>query len=251
MPYARLSTSKIARLADCHPNTVRLYEVWGLLPPVERSPKGYRLYTPAHAAQMVFARTALNTVWPGRPIRRSTIALVKKAATGDLGGALEMAYRHLAIAQAELVQAEIAASLVERWAQGAPTESRLKPLRMRQAAELLNITTDTLRNWERNGLIDIPRDEHNGYRQIGGEEVARLRVIRMLRSSGYSTMSILRMLSQLEEDRGTDIRRALDTPREDEDIAFAADRWVTTLRQMEALARRLIEMLEERVAKNC
>ena len=47
MPYNALSTTKIARAAGCHPNTVRLYEQWGFLPPVERSPSGYRLYTQA------------------------------------------------------------------------------------------------------------------------------------------------------------------------------------------------------------
>ena len=32
MPYNRLSTSKIAKIVGCHPNTVRMYEAWGLLP---------------------------------------------------------------------------------------------------------------------------------------------------------------------------------------------------------------------------
>jgi len=37
-----LLASNLARAAGIHPNTARLYEAWGLLPPVERSPKGYR-----------------------------------------------------------------------------------------------------------------------------------------------------------------------------------------------------------------
>ena len=31
-----------------HPNTVRLYEEWGFLPPVPRAPNGYRLYDQRH-----------------------------------------------------------------------------------------------------------------------------------------------------------------------------------------------------------
>ncbi|MBL7200262.1 MAG: MerR family DNA-binding transcriptional regulator [Anaerolineae bacterium] len=40
-----LRTSDIARAVGAHPNTVRLYEEWGFLPPIPRSPAGYRMYT--------------------------------------------------------------------------------------------------------------------------------------------------------------------------------------------------------------
>jgi hypothetical protein len=43
MPYNKLSTSKIAKAVGCHPNTVRLYEQWGLIQPVPRSAKGLSL----------------------------------------------------------------------------------------------------------------------------------------------------------------------------------------------------------------
>ena len=38
-----LLTSEVAAAAGVHPNTVRLYEQWGFIPPVPRGPKGYRL----------------------------------------------------------------------------------------------------------------------------------------------------------------------------------------------------------------
>ncbi len=247
MPYHRLSTAKIARAVGCHPNTVRLYEQWGLLPPVERSRTGYRLYTTAHLNQMRLARLALNAPWPGRAIRRSVTALVKLAATGDLGAALEDAYRHLALVQAERSQAEAAARLLERWAQGAPTDPTVRPLRIREVAGLLGLTTDILRNWERNGLLSVPRDPGNGYRLYTQTEIARLRVIRMLRNTGYSPMAILRMLVQLDGEGSDDLRASLDTPSPDEDVYSAADRWITTLAGQEELALKLIDLIEERI----
>ncbi|HSJ53701.1 MAG TPA: MerR family transcriptional regulator, partial [Anaerolineae bacterium] len=87
---AHLYTSEVAREVGVHPNTVRLYEEWGLLPPVPRSTSGYRLYSRAHLDQMRLARTALHGPWPGRNIRRSVLDMVHQAASGDLGGALEM-----------------------------------------------------------------------------------------------------------------------------------------------------------------
>lgn len=90
-------TSDVAKAAGCHPNTVRLYEAWGFIPPVSRTSSGYGQFTKAYVNCMTPARLAFRGPWPGRAIRRSVIALVKQAATGDLGGALEAAYAHLAV----------------------------------------------------------------------------------------------------------------------------------------------------------
>jgi len=79
-----LRTSDLSKAVGVHPNTVRLYEEWGFLPPIPRSPGGYRLFTPAHLDQMRLARLALADAWPGRLIRRSALKLVRQAATGDL-----------------------------------------------------------------------------------------------------------------------------------------------------------------------
>ena len=247
MPYHKLSTAKIAKDVGCHPNTVRLYEQWGFLPPVPRSRSGYRLYTNEHLDQMRLARLALNSAYPGRNIRRSASELILKAASGDLGGALERAYHHLGLVRTELVQAEAAASLLERWAQGIPADSTAQRLHISQAAKLLGLTPDILRNWEANGLLQVPRNPDNGYRLYGPPELARLRIIRMLRNSGYSPMSILRMLTQLDDNLTQDVRHALDTPRPDEDLYSASDRWLSTLRDQEERAQRIITHLEERI----
>ena len=245
MPYNRLSTSKIAKIVGCHPNTVRMYESWGLLPPVPRAANGYRQYTQDHLYQMKLARTALNTAWPGKNIRQAAIDLVHQCARGDLGGALENAYRYLVLVQSERNQAEMAAELVSRWAQGFPADTTGNGLHIREAALHLNVTSDQLRNWERNGLLDVPKDPHNGYRIYGAPELARARVIRVLRNAGYSLMAIYRMLNQLDVDSSTDIKRALDTPRPDEDVSFAPDHWLSTLAGIENSARELIRILEE------
>jgi DNA-binding transcriptional MerR regulator len=244
-----LRTSDVAKAADCHPNTVRLYEEWEFIPPVSRTASGYRQFTEAHADHMVLARMALRGSWPGRAIRRSIIALVKQAATGDLGGALEAAYAHLALVYAERAQAESAVRLLERWAQGTPADATRDPLRIGETAELLGVTRDMLRNWERNGLLDVPRDPNNNYRYYGAEEISRLRVIRMLIRAGYSIMAILRMLLQLDRGTTDDLSQALDTPAPDEDVYSAADRWLSALAEQEQRAADIIAQLEMMIHK--
>jgi DNA-binding transcriptional MerR regulator len=244
-----LSTSQLAKAVGVHPNTVRRYGEKGFLPPVQRSPSGYRRFTARHLDCLRLTRLVFSDVFPGKAIYQSGLHLIYVTASGDLGGALELAYRHLALVQSERAQADVAVDLLERWALGAPADATSRPLQIKQAAQLLGISIDILRSWDRNGLIDIPRDPSNGYRLYRARELSRLRVIRMLSRAGYSTGAILRMLIQLDRGETTDLRRALDTPRPDEDVYMASDRWLTTLSDHEQRARKIIALLEEMIHK--
>jgi len=236
-------TGDLANAVGVHVNTVRLYEDWGLLPPIPRSHSGYRRYTEAHLAQMHLARAALDGVLVGR-IKKAAFGMVQQAATGDLGGALERSYMLLALAQAERAQAEVAASFLERWASGQVTERLPRPLKVREVAELLSVSNDVLRNWERNGLIRVLRHPRSRYRLYGAVEVSRLRVIRMLRDAGYSTMAVLRMVRQLDGGSAQNLRQALDTPPPEEDVYSATDRWLSALQAQEERLLKIIEQLE-------
>ncbi len=242
-PLRPLRTSDLARAVGVHPNTVRLYEAWVFLPPVPRSVSGYRLFSKAHLDQMRLARLALHGDWPGRAIRQSALALVRTAAAGDIDGALALAYQHLALVHGERAQASAAAAYLEKWARGRPAAGRRSPLPIREAAKRLGVTPDVLRNWEKNGLLTVPRDPKNGYRLYGAAELGRARVIRMLARAGHSTMAILRMLYRLDEGQTQNLSLVLDTPRPDEDVLTAADRWFSSLSEQERRARQMIRML--------
>ena len=244
-----LSTSQLAKAVGVHPNTVRRYVDRGFLPPVDRSPAGYRRFTERHLDCLRLTRLVFSNLFPGKAIYGSGIHIILVTVGGDLGGALELAYRHLALVQSERAQADVAADLLERWAAGTPAEAISQPLQIGQTAQLLGVSIDILRNWDRNGLIAIPRDPFNGYRRYGAKEISRLRVIRMLSRAGYSTGAILRMLVQLDRGETTDLRHALDTPRPDEDVYLASDQWLTTLTEHEKRARQIIALLEEMIRK--
>jgi DNA-binding transcriptional MerR regulator len=244
-----LSTSQLAKAVGVHPNTVRRYVERGFLPPVARSLSGYRRFTERHLDCLRLTRLVFSSLYPGRAIFQSGIHIIHVTAGGELGGALELAYHHLALVQSERAQAEVAADLLERWALGAPADATSQPLQIGQAARLMGISIDILRSWDRNGLIDIPRDPANGYRRYGSKELSRLRVIRMLSRAGYSTAAILCMLLQLDRGETTDLRRALDTPRPDEDVYLASDRWLSTLSEHEERARQIIALIEEMIQK--
>jgi DNA-binding transcriptional MerR regulator len=241
MPSRFLRTSAIATAVNVHPNTVRLYETWGFLPPVSRSQTGYRQFTGNHLEQMRLARMALQWPYPGG--KGVVIELVKQAAAGNLAEALALAYHFLAQVESEQAQAETAVTFLEQWAQGQVMVGDERPLSISEAARGLALTGDTLRNWERNGLLTVPRHPQSGYRQYGPPEIGRLRLIRVLRQAGYSMTAILRVLRQFDAGERQKLRQVLDTADPQADIYYIADNWLTTLATVEQRAQAIIQQL--------
>jgi DNA-binding transcriptional MerR regulator len=246
MPFHALSTLKVARAAGVHPNTVRLYESLGFISPVPRNPSGYRLFDPLHLDQMLLARLVMGGAFPGSYLRRSGVRVVRSAAAKDFQSMLIDAQDHLDNVLEERQRAEEGAAVVEQWASGENDDiENIPSLSIGQMAKELNVSIDMLRNWERSGLLTTPRNPDNRYRMYGAEEHSRLRVIRMLIRSGYSTMAVLRMLATFDSGERHNLRDVLDTPRPDEDILTAPDRWLTTLEDTEDRARAILRLAQE------
>jgi len=243
-----MNTSDIARETGVHPNTVRKYETWGLLPPIPRNTSGYRLFTESHLDQMRLARMALLGEYPGRQIRTSGLTLVKQAARGDLYNALQSAYHCLALVRKERNKAETAVEILEQWALETP-EDDFEPVPIRKAAELVEASVDMIRHWQRNGLIKVPQNPQNRYRLFGTTEIRQLKVIHMLSSAGYSTMAILRMMLQLEQGNTKALSQVLNTPGPDEDVYCAADHRLFSLDKWEQKFCDVITHLKEMIVK--
>jgi DNA-binding transcriptional MerR regulator len=236
-------TAQIARLIGVHPNTIRFYEELRLLPKIPRTESGYRIFDDRHLAQLRFLRVAFRAEIISDRLRQEVYAIVKTAAMGDLDGAYRDTANYLAHLRAEKSRAEEAISIA--WNITMDSESPDEEIIFHgrvKAAESLGVTIDVLRDWERNGLLEVPRDA-NKYRKYGLTEMKRLKVIRILRSAHYSMMSIRRMLARLDRE-DADIREALNTPDEEEDVITAADHYVTALDSAEKDALEMMKMLD-------
>ncbi len=239
-----LRTSDLAKELGVHVNTIRLYEASGFLSHVSRRTNGYRQYCTIHLEQARLAHLALH--WPYVGNKQHLIDLVKSAADGDLGMAMEFAYEYLATVRTERTHAEAAIEFLERWAAGHALDASPHPMHIRQAAARLNVSVDMLRNWERNGLLTISRDSTNQYRLYGSADLGRLRVIRMLVKSGFSLSAILHMLQQADSGNIKNLREALSIPPEEdthEYVVVASDHWLTSLLKLEQRAQEIIEQI--------
>lgn len=220
----------MAKAAGVHPNTIRAYEDLELISPVPREENGYRRFSELHLDQVKLIRMNLKCTYLGDRISDTAYDILHLSARGMLSEALSQAEHLLIMIRKEKEQAEQAFKYLEDWAVGLETYDNTIGLQTREAAGLLNITIDMLYNWERNSLIKVPRKD-NGYRIYGDYEIKRLMVIRILRQARYGSMSILRVMSHLDGGRREDLKKVIDTPEPDSDVAYLAfsDNWISTL----------------------
>lgn len=215
-----------------------------LLPVIPRTPSGYRIFNEQHLAQLRLLRTAFHTEIISGRLRQEVFTLLKISATGDYAKAYHDTAKYLAHLREEKARAEeairITMAIVEHT--GSPGDEACEYSGRLEAAAILGITADVLRDWERNGLIHVPR-QANGYRKYTGYEINRLKIIRTLRNAHYSMMSILRMLNHLDQG-DSNIREIIDTPGEEENVVCAADRYITALNLAENDALEMLQMLD-------
>ncbi|OKP69293.1 MerR family transcriptional regulator [Paenibacillus sp. P3E] len=240
-------TKEIAAIVGVHPNTVRIYEEWGYISAVPRGVNGYRMYSDLHLFQLKIARIAFRCEIVQGLIRAKARAIVEASGKADFTQALEYAQAYLSHLEKEYNRALEAIELSEQWICGikstpTPTYTR------KETARVLDLSTEVIRNWERNGLITVHRLS-NGSRAYTENEIKRLKIIRTLRTAHYSISAILRLMNQAENMRWTNlnIKKVLDTPEDHEDIISVTDRLVYSLEQAIESAKELIRILRAKL----
>lgn len=237
-------TAEIAALIGIHPNTVHLYETLELIPKPERQANNYRIFTDLHMEQFRLARLAFQIEVLQNGLRKKIVHMVKVSATGDFDTALELTAEYLEQLRVERANAEEAIKIVKQILDGRDDDENTCFYKRKELSEYLSISMDTLRNWEMNGLLTVKRKQ-NGYRIYTNKDIRQLKIIRSLRCANYSLEAILHLLSLLSQNPNIDIKKALDTPKEDTDIISVYDKLITSLTAAEQNALKMISKLEE------
>lgn len=236
-------TSQIAQILGLHPNTIRLYETLEYIPRPERKLNGYRIFTAVHVDQIKLARLALKGEVLQNGMRKEAIKIIKTAAAGHYDEAIRLTKKYIQKISQEKDYAEDAIETVNELIVKPVSTDESQRMTRKQAADDLQVTIDTLRNWEMNGLLTVKRKE-NGYRIYDEDDRIRLKIIRSLRCANYSLAAILRMLDDLSNSMSTDIKHSINTPRETEDIVSVCDRLLTSLAAIERDAQQMLQQLE-------
>jgi DNA-binding transcriptional MerR regulator len=248
MQKQEFRTSEIARMIGVHPNTVRMYEEIGFISKPARLPNGYRVYSQLHFQQMQFARTALRAEVLQNGLRKKAVEIIRLCAACQFDRAITCTEQYDAMLVTEMDNARAATFYVESLLHSDFLHSPIL-LRRTEAAEYLQVSTDTLRNWELNGLIRVKRRQ-NGYRVYDKADIERLRVIRTLRSANYSLTSILRLLNKLSVDRSVIVEEVLNTPEKNETILSVCDQLLESLRQTRLDVQQMLDLLKQMQEEN-
>lgn len=237
-------TSEVAKLVGLHPNTIRRYEEWELIPKPQRAANGYRMFTQYHVELIRLARIAFQIEVLQSGLRRKMVDVIKALALYDFEDAEQLIKDYQRLADQEITQAHEAIEIVEGIINNETAEDKHEPLTRSDAAEYLGVTVDALRNWELNGLLTVKRSA-NRYRIYNQEDLKRLKIIRTLRGANYSLEAILRLLLTMDQKRVSSIKEVLDTPKPDEDIVAVCDQLLTSLEQAKKNAVAIMKRIDD------
>ncbi|WP_020578081.1 MerR family transcriptional regulator [Actinopolymorpha alba] len=207
----RLRAIDLARAAGVSVQQVRNYVEAGLLPPVERTASGYRIFTSAHAEALATAReVAAGHGWP-------TARVVMPAVhAGDLEAALaalDASHARLDRERRELaaVHEALGTILAAHTTLSAPTASPANApqgTRIGQVARSVGVRPPVLRLWETHGLLKPDREPSTGYRNYSRAELDTARVIALLRRGNHPLATINAVVNELRSTSNPD--RVLD-----------------------------------------
>ena len=195
-----MRTHEIAKIAEVHPNTVRIYEQRQYISPVPRKANGYRYYSDLHVTQMKIAHLAFRQEFIQNNLRKIATKIVQLSGREAFHECLQTTNAYLHFLETERDYAIKAIEMVESLFQETPLSE--KTYSHKEVALKLQLTEETVRNWERNDLFSVKRNPQN--RRIYTEsDILKLLVIRTLRSAHFSLTSIANLFREIEQ-TGTD-----------------------------------------------
>lgn len=197
----KLRPVDLAREHAISPQSVRNYEQEGLIPPAERSPTGYRLYTEMHATALrtLLALIPAHGFAAARVIMRALIAddLDEALTAIDRSHAQLLRDRETLDTVGGAVAHLTAALNIERAMHGRHVSFSIGKL-----ADHLGLNVATLRSWERAGILVPQRTA--GHRVYNADDVRDAELTHLLRRGGYRLEQIATVVEQ--------VRTARDTP---------------------------------------
>jgi len=263
----KFSTSQLAKLISVHPNTVRWYEAMGLISPAVRLPNNYRRFNYKHLVQLRICRIIYGSTYPGREARKYADNIIYAIKDWDLVRGIQKAKEYRKFIEKEYsIALDMAAMLanpvlddpnvyvpddIDEHATNSdinnPDAETKKSHTRKEAAALIGVTVEVLRNWERNGLLYVERTGKKNERLYGSKELMRMRIIFILRRNNHGISAIHRSLICYDEGNYAGAALALNQAVTDPDriYACASDHWLEVLWELSHGAQKIIEIIKE------
>ncbi|WP_428965661.1 MerR family transcriptional regulator [Micromonospora fluostatini] len=189
----RLRGADLAASAGISVQQVRNYVDLGVLPPVRRTPNGYRVFTGEHVRALTVARHLAEG--HGWARTREMMAAVHRGDPAAALASLDAGHAELDRERADIRRVLDAFATVLAGPAVAPT--RRRDVRIGQVAALIGVRTSQLRVWEARGLLRPTRQPGTGYRVYDEAEVRAAQVVALLRRGSYPFDIVQAVLDEL------------------------------------------------------
>ncbi|WP_429841208.1 MerR family transcriptional regulator [Brevibacillus sp. FIR094] len=192
MPYYK--PIEIARELHISTSALRHYESWGVVPAPDRADNGYRLYTEIHLAYF----RCLRAMFPGFGVA-VTCEVLRSLQKADMDAAFWLVNKEQANLQQEKVAADQTLELLENLDLPLPPNKKWRNrMTIGEVAAYTGVTTSAIRHWEKEGLLVLPRDPENGYRQFTPMDIRKILLIRTLRNTVYFLTNMKEIVQAVE-----------------------------------------------------
>jgi DNA-binding transcriptional MerR regulator len=203
----------LAQMVGISVQQVRNYVELGILPAVERTASGYRIFTSDHAEALVVARQMAE----GHGWKRAR-AIMRAVHEGDLEtvlATLDQSHAELDRERADIVKVLGAfETVVTSPAAVGPVPRR--GVRIGEVADAVGARTSSLRLWERRGLLQPGRERITGYRAYDESELRKAQVVALLRRGNYPFPIVHAVLDEMRTTGSPERVRAELAKREQE-----------------------------------
>lgn len=240
MVNSRYYIKEAAEKTGVKAGTIRFYEKVGFLEPVARMSNHYRVFNERHIYQIQICSLVFGGFVNTR-LRKVSMDIIPAAKDWDLEAYDRATRNYLQAIEQDIVRTKKAVSIVTR--QIDQDENDEREYSKKEAAELLGVTPETIRNWERNGLLEPkPPYSRRIYRPA---EIRRMYMIRFLLDTGYSCMAILRFLTEYDAGQDQKASGFLLGTVADQELMSKTDQYLKSLMTARAQADALCRLLKD------
>lgn len=243
-----MKISELSRITGVKAGTIRFYEKCGFLEPAERLPNRYRVFCTRHIYQVRICRMVFGG-FVNKRLRKLSQGILRAARDWNLENYRDATNSYLEAVEEDIESTKEAITTVTEQLQKKDGCQKFESTEnetlysKKQAAELVGVTPEAIRNWERNGLLG--QTEAYQRRFYSKWALERMYVIRLLLDNGYSMMAVQSFFVELDAGKRQEAKHVLLYPKENENLIYRADRYLETLLRERENARQLCELGEE------
>jgi len=234
--------SQLSEFTNTPASTIRYYESLKFIEPAERLENNYRVFNERHIVQIKLCRLAFRE-FINTNIRKASLQVLYAAAQKNLLLCRQNIHRYIALLEIEMQKANDAFEVIRKWDATDVYEEKESEYTLKMAADCIGTTKETIRNWERNSLLN---NSFTAYQKriYKTADIERMRIIYMLIQTGYSVMAIHKYFTTLAQSNNNALQILID-PDNDEDLFSIQDKWFQTLTLAKADGVKMLALISE------